>query len=235
MWAIAFAMYAVLKVGSLSGSPLRGFGRWAYRIAWPGMNPAEFAAAPPRPPAWTDWPFAVAKMAFGVGLILAVPSAVAGMVGLVFALHFGLFHLLALFWQSRGFHARPIMHWPILASSLADFWGKRWNLAFRDLTHRFLFRPLAKRFGATAGMAISFLVSGLIHELAITVPAGAGYGGPTIYFMAQGLGLGIERRFPRGLQRPFAILVVLVPVPLLFPAAFLDRIIAPFLELVTHR
>ena len=76
-----------------------------------------------------------------------------GMVGIVFVLHFGIFHLLSLAWQTLGVSAKPIMDWPIKATSVSEFWGQRWNLAFRDLTHRFLFRPLTARFGAWASSA----------------------------------------------------------------------------------
>lgn len=75
------------------------------------------------------------------------------MAGLIFVLHFGSFHLLSCAWRAAGVDARPLMHWPVAATSLADFWGRRWNTAFRDLTHRFLFRPLTRRLGPRAGLA----------------------------------------------------------------------------------
>src|SRR5206468_39151 len=113
--------------------------------------------------------------------------------GLVFMLHFGIFHLLSWFWRSRGYNAKPLMNWPILATSVADFWGRRWNTAFRDITHRYLFRPLQKSWGPRAAVLGGFGVSGLIHELVISVPAGGGYGLPTLYFLLQGCALLAER------------------------------------------
>ena len=57
------------------------------------------------------------------------------MLGLILLLHFGSFELIALFWQSRGVNAKPIMSAPLRATSLAEFWGKRWNLGFRQFSH----------------------------------------------------------------------------------------------------
>jgi len=48
-----------------------------------------------------------------------------GLVGLVFILHFGLFHLLSLCWRRTGINATPIMNAPILATSLSGLWGQR--------------------------------------------------------------------------------------------------------------
>ena len=60
--------------------------------------------------------------------------------GIVLMLHFGLFHLLAVFWRGRGVCVEPIMNRPLQAKSLAEFWGERWNRAFNELMFRFVFR-----------------------------------------------------------------------------------------------
>jgi alginate O-acetyltransferase complex protein AlgI len=49
------------------------------------------------------------------------------MIGLIFALHFGLFELLALAWRRAGRNVTPIMQAPILSTSLNEFWSRRWN------------------------------------------------------------------------------------------------------------
>jgi Membrane bound O-acyl transferase family len=88
-----------------------------------------------------------------------------GMVGLILVLHFGTFHLLSLARRSHGVDATPVMRSPLLASSLADFWGRRWNTAFHELATRLTFRPLRPSFGVTGATLLVFLASGFIHEL----------------------------------------------------------------------
>ena len=159
---------------------------------------------------------------------------------MIMMLHFGLFHLLAMFWRRRGRDVRPIMDRPWRAASLSEFWGRRWNVAFRQVVHRDIFRPLARRWGTVSATLATFAVSGLIHDLVISVPARGGYGGPTAYFMLQGLGLLIERSrigSAIGLDRPrlgrwFAATVLLAPIGLLFHATFMERVFVPFLHAI---
>jgi hypothetical protein len=253
MWALAVAVYVGLKWLTwrrtfVSNVP-RGL-RLGYLLAWPGLDaPAFLAASPERPnrPTVGEWTFATAKTVIGVailfgitGLLLASHPYLAGwvgMVGLIFVLHFGLFHLLSCAWRTSGVAARPLMQWPVLAPSVSDFWGRRWNTAFRDVTHRFLFRPLTARIGPRAAVAVGFAFSGLVHDLVISVPAGGGYGGPTLFFAVQGLALLAERsRFGKRLGlgsgwrgRLFTGLVVIGPAPLLFHPPFVERVVVPFL------
>lgn len=160
------------------------------------------------------------------------------MVGLIFMLHFGLFHLLSCAWRMAGVQAKPLMAWPIAAPSLGDFWGKRWNLAFRDVTHRFVFRPLAKRVGPGWAMAAVFLASGLVHDAVISPASGGGYGGPTLYFLLQGAAFFFERAALArqwGLGRgwrgwAFTALVVIGPLGLLFHPPFVATIIVPMMR-----
>ena len=195
----------------------------------------------------SEWLFASIKLMLGIILVGITTSArdrlgdaIAGwigMIGIVFTLHFGLFHLLSCLWRSRGIDAKPILNWPIASTSLTEFWGRRWNLTFRDLTHRFLFKPLSRRIGATYALLVGFLVSGLVHELAISLPAEGGWGKPTMFFSLHGIGIVIERcrwgRFVglgRGLPgRLFCVLSLVIPCGLLFHGPFVTRVILPFL------
>ena len=161
-----------------------------------------------------------------------------GMVGIVFSMHFGYSHLTAIFLNASGRPVTPIMNRPILASSVSEFWGKRWNLAFRDYAHVTLFMPLARRWGAAIGSMAGFAFSGVIHELAISVPARAGYGWPMLYFLIQGLGVLSERwvaklgwwKASSIANRIWAIAVVALPVPMLFHQAFVVKVIVPIVS-----
>jgi D-alanyl-lipoteichoic acid acyltransferase DltB (MBOAT superfamily) len=133
-----------------------------------------------------------------------------------------------------------LMHAPLWATSLADFWGRRWNTAFHELVHRFAFRPLRRVAGAGGATLAVFFVSGLVHELVISVPARGGYGGPTIYFLISGLGVLAEhsrmgRRAGLGAGwrgRVFTLTVAAGPVPLLFHPPFVHHIILPLLHAI---
>jgi D-alanyl-lipoteichoic acid acyltransferase DltB (MBOAT superfamily) len=146
-------------------------------------------------------------------------------------------------WRSAGIDARPIMHAPLSASSLSDFWGRRWNLGFRQLTHRLIFQPVRARSGVLAATLLSFLASGVIHDLVISLPARGGYGLPTCYFIFQGLGVVLERSsqgkrlgLDTGIRgRLFAVFCAGTPAYLLFHPRFVNGVILPFLSVIGAR
>jgi hypothetical protein len=221
-----------------------------YLFLWPGMDARRFLDLSPyrKIPTPSAWIWAFAKTAFGALLVwgaarLAGHGLLAGwigMVGFIFLLHFGLFAALALFWQRQGIDAPSLMNCPIAADSLGDFWGKRWNSGFRDIVFGLMFIRLAKRFGTTSAAIITFVISGLIHELVITFPASAGYGLPTLYFTLQGVAMLTERSLVGarlGLAQgwrghAFALIVVTLPIFALFPPPFVHRVMVPFLQII---
>lgn len=162
------------------------------------------------------------------------------MLGLILLLHFGSFQLIALVWQTFGVKAKPIMSAPLRSMSLAEFWGKRWNLGFRQLSYELIFRPLHRTLGAEAAGLLVFLVSGLIHDLVISLPARAGYGLPTAYFLLQGAGITIEhsglgkrlglRQGVRGWL--FMAAFITGPVFWLFHPWFVLRVLLPFMQAI---
>ena len=256
MWALSFAIFACLKWmtwwkarAGVAHSAGRSF---AYLVAWPGMDAEAFLDAGRRAakPNAQEWLWATLKTALGVALLWFVARHIpeeqgllrgwVGLFGLIFLLHFGSFHLIALFWQTVGVDAQPIMSKPILSKTLSEFWGKRWNLGFRQLAHDLIFRPLYKRIGVVAAGLLVFVASGLIHDLVISLPARGGYGLPTGYFIFQGLGVMLERsRLGRrlGLQTGpaawiFMVLVTAVPAFWLFHPPFVLRVILPFMRAV---
>jgi alginate O-acetyltransferase complex protein AlgI len=73
-----------------------------------------------------------------------------------------------------------------------------------------------------------FLISGVVHELVISVPAGGGYGLPTTYFALQAGAIVVEKRYQlRG--HVWAISVIALPAFFLFHPRFVERVILPFL------
>jgi Membrane bound O-acyl transferase family len=256
MWALAFSIFAGLKWitwwrarNSIPHNPLRSL---AYLFAWPGMDAESFLdpRAVPSKPQFGDWLWAFLKTAIGVALLWAVARWIppqegllqgwVGLFGLIFLLHFGSFHLIALLWRSLGVQADPIMNSPIRSKSLSEFWGKRWNLGFRQLAHDLIFRPLHRRTGvATAGFLV-FIASGVIHDFVISLPARGGYGLPTGYFALQGLSVMLERSHTGrwlGLQQGvrgwlFTILVTAGPAFWLFHPPFVLRVVIPFMRAI---
>jgi len=256
MWILAAAIFFGCKwqswwqVRTISGATLsRSVG---FLFGWPGMDATTFLDPEQHAqrPGTEEWFWAIAKTAFGALLLWGVARRIpasrellmgwVGMLGIILVLQFGTFQILSLLWRSTGVDARPIMQAPLSATSLSDFWGRRWNLGFRQLTHRLIFQPARSRSGVAAATLLSFFASGLIHELVISLPARGGYGLPTCYFVLQGLGVLFERSMPGkrlGLSSGirgwlFAVFCAGAPAYLLFHPWFVRGVILPFLAAI---
>jgi hypothetical protein len=254
MWVLAVAVFIGCKWMSWVVGAGKKSSSWvlvlAYIAAWPGMDPKPFLQ-------WTrdrseraarsSWTFAFAKVLAGIALVLLASQLLAsspliagwaGMIGLVLFLHFGLFHLLLLGWRAAGVRVQPIMHAPILAGSISEFWGARWNTAFSTLARDFILRPFARRWGIGRTTVAVFLVSGLVHEALISLPARAGFGLPTAYFLLQAMGARLERTswgvrvgLGRGMRgRFFTILLTAGPAFWLFHPPFIRNVFLPMLR-----
>lgn len=254
MWLLAVAIFAGLKWATwwkaLTAVSHKTWRSVAYLLAWPGMDAEAFldSSRTAEKPASNEWLWASAKTIIGVVLIFLLARRFSqplsqgwiGLLGLVLFLHFGSLHLLALFWQSRSVVAQPIMAKPLLSKTLSEFWGKRWNLGFRQLAHDLIFWPLHKRIGVSAASLLVFLVSGLIHDLVISLPARGGYGLPTAYFLLQGFGVAVERSsigrrldLQQGFSaRLFMFVLTAGPAFWLFHPPFVLRVILPFMKAI---
>jgi hypothetical protein len=253
MWETAFLIFALCKWWTwrrAAVGPYATARSLEYLICWPGLDAAAFLdeRLVAKRPRLSEWLSAFGKTGLGSALIWGgarqfwpshpLGAGWTGMVGIIFFLHFGLFHLVSLFWRRRGWLAEPLMRWPIVSESLGEFWGRRWNRGFHDLATRLVFAPLLPKLGTTGAALASFLFSGIVHELVITVPAGGGYGLPTTYFLLQGAGVvtqrsGWSRRhgFHRGICGWFVtVLIVAGPAFWLFPPVFVRTVICPFLK-----
>ncbi|KAF0909592.1 hypothetical protein E2562_038147 [Oryza meyeriana var. granulata] len=93
-----------------------------------------------------------------------------------------------------GAELEPQFDRPYLASSLADFWGRRWNLMVPAVLRPSVYRPVRARLGAAAGVVAAFLVSGIMHEVMfyyITLEPGTGE--VTAFFALHGACVVAER------------------------------------------
>jgi hypothetical protein len=256
MWAVAVAIYAGFKWATFalsSAARQASMSRSAgYLFLWTGMDAEAFFGSRKQTeqPRCSELVWAAGQPAFGIWLLLSIaPRFIAAhpliagwltMTGVVSILHFGVSHFLSLVWRMDGVNARHIMNTPVLSKSLADFWGRRWNLAFRDLMHQFMFQALAPQIGVAWAMLTVFLVSGLIHDAVISFAVGVGFGLPTLYFLIQGVAVLVEHsRFGRriGLGRGivgwlFAVVVIVAPASLLFHPPFITRVVLPMLEAI---
>lgn len=254
MCAISLSLFVLIKCHVLthyvaSGMPVSGPGTLAWFFAWPGLDAnAFFPRREVSKPAQFEWWFAVAKVSFGGWMLFCVAPSLrasaellagwAALIGIVFLLHFGTFHLAALFWRSRGRDVKPIMNAPVLATSVAEFWSRRWNLAFRDYASPFLFVPLMRKTNPSVAVLVGYAFSGLVHELAISVPARAGYGLPTLYFVIQGGAMLLERvvekrsfRITSGIRGWVWTAMVTVPAAfILFHPPFVRSIVLPVVD-----
>jgi hypothetical protein len=123
-------------------------------------------------------------------------------------------------WLPSG-RLMPAAHGNIFAArSLADFWGRRWNVWMSDWFREIIFIPLRAR--PLLAMGMVFLFSGIIHEAVVNLgfwllTGRSLFGSMMAYFGLQAAGILVERKwlgeFPR-VSRLFAWMVVLGPAPL---------------------
>jgi hypothetical protein len=256
MWLLSVTVFAGLKLlticrlnarerHALPAARLMG-----YLLLWPGMRPqpffrgAEVLGLPVTPLLARGGLNAL----LGIAVLWLIPATWLaalpawargwiGLVGIALVLHFGFFHLLAAAWRRCGIPVEPLFLQPTHAASVSEFWGRRWNRAFSDFSRDLILKPLSRRMNVRAAGFAVFVFSGLVHDLVISVPAGGGFGLPTLYFLLQGVlalceGTRPVREFFR--RRPvlghiWTWVAILGPAPLLFHAPFSQHIVLPFL------
>ncbi|MGJ8677741.1 MAG: MBOAT family protein [Akkermansiaceae bacterium] len=214
-------------------------GRWLmFAILWFGMDPAAWKGAR-RKLSWKG-DFAIGVSCLLIGWVICIVLVKLGVTNIIIvfipmsmAFHFGALRLLTAFWRRCGFPVRTLFRNPLASKGLADFWSARWNLSFSQMMARAVKRPIDEKLGQKAAVFTVFLASGLLHELAITIPVKAGYGMPFLYFLIHGMMVLLEKdSWPLWLKRGLTLLFVVAPLPLLFPDVFTNEIILPFLKMV---
>jgi len=252
---VALIVYALLVMKCLvvveeraRGMAPLSLGSWlGFAVAWFGMRPRLFVS---RDATALDGVGAMLRRGLVhvvIGVVLVVLARIAWadfgselaasaflLAGLSSFVHFGVCNLLAGVWRRRGFACEPLFRAPLLSENLSEFWARRWNLAFSEMTAITVYRPLRERFGRGPALIAAFAVSGLFHELAISVPVGAGFGLPLLYFVVHGSLVWVERALARAghpllgwTGRLWTLFWILAPLPMLFHPAFLVDVVWP--------
>jgi hypothetical protein len=241
--ATLYAMKSIVtQAEALRGAPPLGVGRWlAFCLAWPGMRTRAFART--EPAVHGGGPLLRRGLACaGAGLALiflaratrcldptwTLPTLLLA-IGLSLVLHFGLFQCIAGAGRALGFPLEPVFRNPAASRTLTEFWSRRWNVGFSEMVQTCIQHAAAKRAGRDAGVIAGFAFSGLLHEIALSVPVRAGYGLPTIYFLLQGVLVVGERRARRPMSRAWVWFWLIAPAPLVFHPAFVRGALWPLL------
>ena len=212
-----------------SMSPL---GLGLYLSLWPGMDPAPLEKRESEVTLPGDWFIQgwITMIAGAVGLLclpLFYQSSWLALACVLTAVHLGYSDVLSALVRWAGFPVQRLFTNPLASRSLRDFWSRRWNRPIVEM-NRVLFMPLLESFlERRAAVMGAFIISGLLHELAISLPANRGWGGPLTYFLIQGLGMLIEGKGQRG--RLWTWAWVFLPLPLLFHASFREALMTPLL------
>ena len=168
---ITFALLTLKLLAVVSeranGMPPLSLAAWlGFATAWLGMQPRLFVSygSPPLDGAGVLLRRGAVNAAAGVALVvlaratwLRTESRLAAtlplLVGLSLCLHFGIGSLLAGAWRLRGVAAAAPFRAPLRSTSLAEFWSRRWNLGFSEMTATLLYRPLSERLGKSPALA----------------------------------------------------------------------------------
>jgi hypothetical protein len=250
-----FLYFVPYKIAALIGltSQERRQLTWRRLLAffvWMGLQPRPFlpSYSPPANQPRPTWSGFLLNVLTGAVLLWGVPllfppgtpllvRAWTGLVGWGFLRLFAGFDAWALIFRLLGFPVEKPWVNPMAATSLRDFWGVRWNRFMSGMMRDLLFIPLARHIGVIAATVAVFVYSGVLHEF-VSVLARSGYGGPTLYFLIQGIAFLLEgTRFgqrvlvgSRLVGRCWTTLVVIGPVALVVPPTFLYEVIVPILR-----
>jgi alginate O-acetyltransferase complex protein AlgI len=241
MFALMAATFVGMKAVVLAAARAEGLPplppeRWLlFTFGWFGMDPRAFARRRASDPALARSLLRRGLRNAAAGaLLLALARAIGQpwaapvlMAALSLGVHFGLFTLLAAVWRARGFPVRLLFDAPWRARSPQEFWTRRWNRGFAEMTALAVLRPLQRRLGRRWALWLSFVASGVLHEVAISLPVRAGWGGPTSYFALQGL-VALRRGGAPG--RWLTLGAVLLPLPILFHPWFVAGVVVPMLR-----
>lgn len=155
--------------------------------------------------------------------------------GMSFILHFGILNLSTAAWRLTGVDVTELFIAPYKSKSLKEFWGKRWNMAFSEMTALVIYKPLVGTYGKSLAMIAAFSVSGILHEIAISFPVQSGYGLPLLFFVIHSIGMVLEQKLTivqkitehQVLSHIWVFAWLLIPMPLLFHVEFVEGVAKP--------
>jgi hypothetical protein len=249
------SMKVIVMFEAYKGKPGLNMVQWlAFSLGWFGMRPNLFEAFPDKPLDGV-FPFVVKGISrIIIGILLLIASVylqnqyghidflyeIVMLVGMSFILHFGILNLSTASWRFSGVDVKELFRSPYKATSLKEFWGKRWNMAFSEMTAIVVYKPLKVKYGIALAMIASFLVSGLLHEIAISFPVKMGYGLPFLYFVLHGLAMYAEGRvlFVKQiishsvLSHVWVFTWLILPMPLLFHHVFIIEVAEPLRDFI---
>jgi hypothetical protein len=180
---------------------LVGFG-----LAWLSVfEYANASAGGGRPDAWA--------LRWGVGVVV------------LYSLVESLQSISLIAYAALGIELGRVNDYPIVSTTLAEFWGRRWNRVVSGWLNDNLFFPLARRRRVALGICAAFAGSTLLHFWFAWVPLGL-VGGAMMagFFVVQAVGILLERRlgvarWPSGLRRAWTFAWLLLPSPLFIEPA----------------
>jgi hypothetical protein len=247
--ALLYAMkgIAAMEAGARGEAPLPLIAWIAFAAGWFGMRPSPFHALGGRrlPGSMPLIRAGVVRVISGTVLTIASwmvwhsPLAAGNenwlrplltlplMAGLSLIVHFGLFNMVTGIWRALGIDVQPLFRAPLASRTLAEFWSRRWNIGFSEMTSLAVYHPLRRKTTPVFAVMISFAFSGLLHEIAISLPVKTGFGLPLLYFLIQGASMLAQRRV--GPSRLWTLATLILPLPLLFHAPFLNGVVWPLI------
>lgn len=209
-----------------------------YASVWPGMDPLPLVKRSREVDPSTGW-FVQGWVTMVVGAVLGLAVAMLapgsgwlGLLAIITTCHLGYADVLSCLVRLARFPVARLFDNPLLATSLRDFWSRRWNRPFVEMNRVLFLAPLQRMLGRRGGFLGAFLLSGVLHDFAISFPAGGGWGLPSLYFLLHGLAMMLERRlgsarWPAWFGRLWTWGWLLLPLPLLFHSAFRAALVVP--------
>lgn len=250
LFVIKVSSYLILRARrhDYSLSPVQWLLYWT---VWPGVRPDLFAGAGTESEENVEpdgRKFVVGYAYVLLGAALIVTSVLSPffvgvdigswilLFGLLAVFHMGVGRILPFGLRWMGYPVPPLFDSPLKSRGVGDFWSDRWNYPFINMNRLFITGPLSASIGIGGAALVAFVVSGALHEMAISYPSAAGWGLPFVYFIVQGLAYTAEKTvFPSLeehtiLRRVWTYAVVFAPLPLLFHEPFRATFLVPPIE-----